>query len=77
MLAQGKTVYHYELATTDSKGDDYLYLYKRKGVYDDSQAMTTTLEVTYFMGSLETNIACGGDTLSDYDETSGIWTDAK
>ncbi|MDP2629817.1 MAG: hypothetical protein Q8P56_00225 [Candidatus Uhrbacteria bacterium] len=77
VLAQGETVYHYELATTDKRGDDYLYLYKRKGLYPDSQALTTTVEVTYFIGSLQTNIACGGDTLSNYDENSGRWIDIK
>lgn len=77
ILAQGETVYHYELATTDERGDDYLYIYKRKGLYPDSQAVTTTLEVTYFIGSLQTNMACGGDTLSNYDETTGKWADAK
>ena len=75
MLAQGKDVYHYELAATDEKGDDYLYSYKRKGQYPDSQALTTTLQVTYYLGSLQKNRACGGDTLSDYDETTGKWTD--
>ncbi len=77
ILAQGKDIYHYELSTTDEKGDDYLYLYKRKGQYPDSQALTTTIEVVYYLGNLQTNTAVGGDTLSDYDENSGEWVDTQ
>lgn len=77
ILAQEKDVYHYELIATDEKGDDYLYSYKRKGEYHNSQALITTIEVTYYYGSFDTNMAVGGDTLADYDENTERWTDAQ
>lgn len=73
ILAQGKDIYHYELVATDDQGDDFVYMYKKRGAYPDSQALVTRLEVTYYIGSVQTNMACGGENLADYDETTGNW----
>jgi hypothetical protein len=77
IFAEGKDVYLYELATTDESGDAYLYLYKRKGEHAHSSAAVTVVEVAYYVGKLEDGMCIGGDTLSNYDENSGEWTDTK
>lgn len=77
IFAEGKDIYLYELSAIDENGDAFLYLYQRKGQYPHSKAAETVIEITYYKGTLEDNVCVGGNTLSNYDETTGKWTDTK
>jgi hypothetical protein len=77
IFAEGEKIYLYEFSATDEKGDAYLYLYKRKGDHAKASAATTVLEVTYYVGRLEDGMCVGGDTLSNYDETTNQWVDVQ
>jgi hypothetical protein len=77
VFAEGKNVYLYELSATDDSGDTYLYLYKHQGEHEHASALVTVVEVAYYIGRLEDGMCVGGDTLSNYDKQTGIWTDVK
>lgn len=70
-------IYLHETITIDGKGDASLYSYRRAGDFPESKTSATHIDVTYFIGPIEDGMCVGGDTLSEYDETSGRWTDAK
>ena len=76
-LEDEKGVYLYEVVTIDDKGDASLISYRRSGNFQETKTARTVVDVAYFIGPVEDDMCVGGDTLSDYDETSGIWTDAK
>lgn len=77
-LEDGKGIYLHEAVVKDEKGDSSLYSYRRSGNYPETKAATTVIDVTYFVGPILAGEMCiGGDTLSNYDETTGKWTDAK
>jgi hypothetical protein len=70
----GKDLYLYEISATDSKGDAYLYQYKRAGKYPHLDTKKTEIGVVFYDGSLDTGYPIGGDTpLSVYDESTGKW----
>lgn len=75
IFAEGPNVYFYEVSATDDNGDAYLYQYTRKGQFEHSSATATVIEVAYYTGRLEDGMCTGGSTASNYDETSGQWTD--
>lgn len=70
-------VYLYETVVIDETGDAALYSYRRAGNYSELRAENTVIDVAYYMGAVEDGMCVGGDTLSNYDETSGKWTDTK
>jgi hypothetical protein len=70
-------VYLHEVVTLDDKGDASLFSYRRSGNFQETKTARTVVDVAYFIGPVEDDMCVGGDTLSDYDETSGVWTDAK
>lgn len=70
-------VYLYEAVFIDETGDVSLYSYRRAGNYAELRAANTVIDVAYYMGAIEEDVCVGGKTLSDYDETTGKWTDAK
>lgn len=74
----GEGIYLYEAVIKDEKGDSSLYSYRRSGNYPETKAATTVIDVAYFVGPILAGEMCiGGDTLSNYDETTGKWTDAQ
>lgn len=75
MLEDEKGVYLYEVTTLDEKGDATLYMYRRAGVYKETKAAETEIEVAYFDGSSEDGMCTGGKVLSEYDELTGNWVD--
>lgn len=70
-------VYLYETVVIDEAGDAALYSYRRAGNYSELRAANTVIDITYFEGSVKSGMPVGGHTLSNYDETSGKWTDTK
>lgn len=76
-LEDEKGVYLYEVATIDKKGDTSLYVYRRAGDFKETKAAETVIDVGYFEGKLEDNMCVGGETLSEYDEATGKWTDTR
>jgi hypothetical protein len=76
-LEDEKGVYLYEVVTVDDKGDASIFSYRRSGNYQETKAANTLVDVTYFVGPVEDDMCVGGDTLSDYDDVTGKWTDAK
>ena len=76
-LKDEKGVYLHEVVTIDDKGDASLFSYRRSGNFQETTAANTMINVAYFIGPLADDMCVGGDTLSDYDENSGEWTDAK
>lgn len=77
MLEDEKGVYLYEVVTLDEKGDATLYMYRRAGIYKETRAAETEIEVAYFNGPLEDDMCVGGENLSEYDDLTGTWTDAR
>lgn len=77
MIEDEKGIYLYEATAVDEFGDASVFSYRRSGNYTESKAANTVIDVTYYMGSLEEDTAFSGATLSDYDETTGIWIDAE
>ncbi|MFZ1719754.1 MAG: hypothetical protein WAU28_00205 [Candidatus Moraniibacteriota bacterium] len=76
-LEDEKGVYLHEVVTIDEKGDASLFSYRRSGNFQETKSAHTVIDAAYFIGPLADGMCVGGDTLSDYDENSGIWTDAK
>lgn len=76
-LEDEQGIYLHEVITVDDKGDASLYSYRRSGNYQETKTATTVIDVTYFVGSVEDGMCVGGDTLSNYDEHSGEWTDTQ
>lgn len=77
-LEDGKGIYLHEAVIKDEKGDSSLYSYRRSGNYPETKAATTVIDVTYFVGPILAGEMCiGGDTLSNYDDATGEWTDTK
>lgn len=76
-LEDEKGVYLHEVVTIDDKGDASLFSYRRVGDYPESKTTNTLIDVAYFVGPVEDGMCVGGDTLSNYDEASGEWTDTK
>ncbi len=76
-LEDEKGVYLYEAAVIDEKGDGFLYSYRRVGNYAETKTATTVIDLAYFVGKLEDEMFIGGKTLSNYNEETGQWTDAK
>lgn len=76
-LEDEKGIYLHEVVTIDDKGDASLFSYRRSGDYQETKVANTLVDVTYFIGSVEYGMCVGGDTLSNYDENSGEWTDTK
>lgn len=72
-----KGIYLHEVVTIDEKGDASLFSYRRSGNFQETKSAHTVIDAAYFIGPLADGMCVGGDTLSDYDENSGIWTDAK
>lgn len=84
MKENEKGVYLYEIVATDEKGDTAVYIYQVAGgflsdlkITPESRARSIVISVGYFKGSLDDGNWQSGYTLSDYDENSGKWTDAK
>jgi hypothetical protein len=75
VLEDEKGVYLYEVSAVDEGGDASLYSYRRLGNYKETKAANTVIDVVYYVGSIEDGMCVGGDTLSNYDENSGIWVD--
>lgn len=76
-LEDEKGVYLHEVVTVDDQGDVSLFSYRRSGNYQETKAANTLVDVAYFIGPVEDGMCVGGDTLSNYDENSGEWTDTK
>lgn len=76
-LEDEKSVYLHEVVTVDDQGDASLFSYRRVGDHPESKAAQTVIDVAYFVGPVEDGMCVGGDTLSNYDETSGEWMDTK
>lgn len=76
-LEDGKGVYLHEVVTIDDKGDASLFSYRRPNDDPKLEVANTLIDITYFEGSVESGMSVGGHTLSNYDETSGEWTDTK
>ena len=69
-LKDGDGIYLFEAKEPGEKSGEYtIYLYKRKGTFGKNSAAKTVLEKVYF----ENDIACGGDTIANYDEATGEW----
>ncbi|MDD2766357.1 MAG: hypothetical protein PHH40_01165 [Candidatus Moranbacteria bacterium] len=77
MLEDEKGVYLYEVVAVDDKGDASLFSYRRSGNFQETKRASTGVDVAYFIGPIEDDMCVGGDTLSNYDETSGTWIDTK
>ena len=54
-----------------------MYSYRRSGNYQETKAAVTVIDVAYFEGAVADGMCVGGDTLSNYDESSGEWTNTK
>ncbi|MFZ2187777.1 MAG: hypothetical protein WAV46_04100 [Candidatus Moraniibacteriota bacterium] len=76
-LEDEKGVYLHEVVTVDDKGDTSLFSYRRSGDYQETKTKNTLVDVAYFVGPVKDDMCVGGDTLSNYDENSGEWVDAK
>ena len=76
-LEDEKGVYLHEAVVIDEKGDASLYSYRRSGNYQETKAAVTVIDVAYFEGAVADGMCVGGDTLSNYDESSGEWTNTK
>lgn len=76
-LEDEKGVYLHEAVVIDDKGDASLYSYRRSGNYQETKAAVTVVDVAYFEGAVASGMCVGGDTLSNYDEATGQWTDTK
>ncbi len=70
-------VYLHETVFIDESGDTTLYSYRRAGDYAELRAANTVFDAAYYMGAMKDDICVGGDTLSNYDEHTGKWTDVK
>lgn len=76
-LEDEKGVYLHEVVTVDDKGDTALFSYRRSGNYQETKTANTNVDVMYFVGPVEDGMCVGGDTLSNYDENSGKWTESQ
>ena len=76
-LEDEKGVYLYEVVTVDDKGDASLFSYRRSGNRPETKAANTVVDVAYFIGPIDDGMCVGGNTLSNYDEATGQWTDAR
>ena len=76
-LEDNNGVYLHEVVFIDEAGDATLYSYRRAGDYAELRAANTVIDVAYYMGAIQDNICTGGDTLSNYDEQLGAWTDVQ
>jgi hypothetical protein len=76
-LEDEKGVYLHEVVTTDDQGDASVFSYRRAGDTQESKVANTLVDVAYFVGPLEDDMPMGGTTLSNYDEITGKWSDAK
>lgn len=76
-LEDGKGVYLHEVVIVDDKGDVSLFSYRRSGDYQETKTASTVIDVAYFVGPIEGGMCVGGNTLSDYDEQSGEWSDTE
>ena len=70
-------IYLHEVVFIDETGDTTLYSYRRAGDYAELRAANTVIDAAYYMGAMKDDICIGGDTLSNYDESTGQWTDVK
>ncbi len=70
-------IYLHEVVFIDETGDTTLYSYRRAGNYAELRAANTVIDAAYYMGSLKDDVCIGGDTLSNYDESTDQWTDVK
>jgi hypothetical protein len=74
-LEDANGVYLHEVVTVDDAGDASVYSYRRVGNFSETKTSNTVLDVAYYQGSVEDDICIGGTSLSNYDETTGLWTD--
>jgi hypothetical protein len=77
-----KGVQLYEVVATDEKGDTAIYIYQKMGYVSSdlgiskrAEARSTVITVAYFKGDPANTDYQGGWQLSDYDDTTGKWTD--
>ena len=75
VLEDEKGVYLYEVTVVDEKGDASVYAYRRKGDFREFVS-PTVIDVTYYSGSGEEAVLCGGTTLSDYNKEADEWVDS-
>lgn len=52
-------------------GEFTLYVYQRVGNFGKYSSIATILEKLYF----ENDIPVGGDSVAEYDNSTGVWTD--
>ena len=64
-LEDEKGVYLHEVATVNEAGDASVFSYRRAGIYPEYSTVSTCIEVVYYIGTIEDEMAVGGDTLYD------------
>jgi len=74
-LEDEKGVYLYEVSTVDEAGDASQYTYKRENNHPKTFSIQTFIDVAYYAGTVEDGYPYNAEKLSDYDETTGQWTD--